>query len=529
MLPPRRLGPGRKSRPASRPLGIELGSAPGASDAVTREPIFSRPGFVARAAQAFLFPNLLTSTLSGGAPPQAPFIPTPTAQVMRLPRVQQPTLFANLLATTLQGSVELQPFFYDLGAPTQPLPAIRPIPQPNVLPLAPVVAPGTPFVPVTFDRVLPRPQITVDQPPNLLASTLNQATTQNPFEPYPWPTARPVAPTRTTDTLNLLTTTLAPVVVVDPVRPYDWPVARGVRVQQPDQVASFAVLQPGAPPEQPPNRWDWQSPVQARRVQQPDLPQNNLGLPNPMPPTPVMWPQARPAPRNFEQWAFHFPLPLGIPLGAPSLIGTLPNIVELQNSGLHQYNLGTIFVGATSYSIAPGLELGWSFDTTAAILTIDTDALGVFGAFVVTASNLGGTVDSNGFTVTVQERLSDAGRKRIREIYRVTIDGRKFEFKSLAEALRFLDKAKKAAADMARQATREATERQRKSAKPVPVPTLTPPVIGISSRDLRGAASETKREIAEIYRQAIMDAEIAMLLEIDARQKDDDETMMWLM
>lgn len=121
-----------------------------------------------------------------------------------------------------------------------------------------------------------------------------------------------------------------------------------------------------------------------------------------------------------------------------------------------------------------------------------------------------------------------AGR-RTRHIYRVTVDKHQFEFKTYEAALNFLSLARKKALELAQAVTREATERQKVSRVPVPVPNLTPPVITISSRDLRGAATETKREIAEIYRKAAIDIEIAMLLELDSREQHNEDVSLWFL
>lgn len=87
----------------------------------------------------------------------------------------------------------------------------------------------------------------------------------------------------------------------------------------------------------------------------------------------------------------------------PVFAGTIPDIEWNQNTGAHLYDLGGYFTGATSFSIAPAVETGWAFDTGNGELVIDTDAAGVFGPYVITGTNLAGTDDSNGFSVTVNE------------------------------------------------------------------------------------------------------------------------------
>lgn len=124
----------------------------------------------------------------------------------------------------------------------------------------------------------------------------------------------------------------------------------------------------------------------------------------------------------------------------------------------------------------------------------------------------------------------DAGRKvRERRIYRVTVDGRLFEFRSLASALVFLEQAKEAAEKLALEATRKATDLQAESAAQVELPKLELPKITISSRELRAAASATRREIEVIYEKALVDAEIRILMELSKRAADDDEAILFLM
>jgi hypothetical protein len=85
----------------------------------------------------------------------------------------------------------------------------------------------------------------------------------------------------------------------------------------------------------------------------------------------------------------------------PVFSGTIPNISRNQSTGTHTYQLGGYFSGATSFSIAPAVESGWTFNTSNGELVIDTDAVGVFGTYVVTGTNSEGTADSNAFSVTV--------------------------------------------------------------------------------------------------------------------------------
>jgi len=51
----------------------------------------------------------------------------------------------------------------------------------------------------------------------------------------------------------------------------------------------------------------------------------------------------------------------------PVFSGTIANISEDFDTGTYQYDISTYFTGATSYSIAPSVEAGWSFNTSVAL------------------------------------------------------------------------------------------------------------------------------------------------------------------
>lgn len=114
----------------------------------------------------------------------------------------------------------------------------------------------------------------------------------------------------------------------------------------------------------------------------------------------------------------------------------------------------------------------------------------------------------------------DAGARRRRTIYFVTIDGRRFECASLGEALELLRQAKELAQRYAaKKVSQNVTE---------PTP-LKAPVIVVSSRELRAPALQIQREIANIYAEAFRDAEIRMFMALDQRKRDDDDAILLLM
>ena len=86
-------------------------------------------------------------------------------------------------------------------------------------------------------------------------------------------------------------------------------------------------------------------------------------------------------------------------LAPPVFAGTIPDISVNENTGTHIYDLSSYFTGASSYSISPSVEAGWTFSS--GVLTIDTDATGSFGPFAVTGTNASGSDSSNAFSITV--------------------------------------------------------------------------------------------------------------------------------
>lgn len=95
-------------------------------------------------------------------------------------------------------------------------------------------------------------------------------------------------------------------------------------------------------------------------------------------------------------------------LPAPVFAGTIADISVTYDTGTHTYDLSTYFTGATSYSISPTVETGWSFNTSTAELIIDTDDISSFGPYTVTGTNIGGSDSSNAFSVVVAEIWSTA-------------------------------------------------------------------------------------------------------------------------
>lgn len=91
----------------------------------------------------------------------------------------------------------------------------------------------------------------------------------------------------------------------------------------------------------------------------------------------------------------------GLVAVAPVQLNPVPNLSAGFDTGTHDFDLSDYFSGQTSYSIDPAVEVGWTFNTSTGVLTIDTDDANTFGPYNVTAINGAGSIESNDFTVKV--------------------------------------------------------------------------------------------------------------------------------
>lgn len=204
---------------------------------------------------------------------------------------------------------------------------------------------------------------------------------------------------------------------------------------------------------------------------------------------------------------------------APIFTGTIPDIFQRQNTGTYTYDLSVYFAGADSYAIAPAVETGWSFDTNTCELVIDTDAIGVFGPFIVTASNAQGDTDSNAFSIEVAAANTGAGRKRKRRRRLVVeIDGRDFEVESVEQAVALLERAKEVAVKQIA-AVRAASVRVERGAP------IKRPSIRTDSPPLRELVREKRAQIVSLYDALLRDLEIQYLL-TKADEEDEEETLL---
>jgi hypothetical protein len=206
---------------------------------------------------------------------------------------------------------------------------------------------------------------------------------------------------------------------------------------------------------------------------------------------------------------------------APTFQGTIQDIFERKDTGSHEYDLSPYFIGADTYAIAPALESGWSFDTNTGVLVIDTDAIGQFGPYTVTASNAFGDTPSNAFDVEVAVKNTGAGRpKRPRRRLLVEINGEDFEVSSEDEARVLLDQAREIAA--------KAIEKARKA--PVRVTRgVQRPRISTPAPELKQVVAEARREIVDLFDGLARDMEIAAFMRKQIEDEEEEALIRFLM
>jgi hypothetical protein len=120
------------------------------------------------------------------------------------------------------------------------------------------------------------------------------------------------------------------------------------------------------------------------------------------------------------------------------------------------------------------------------------------------------------------------GRARRREQYIVRIDGQEFVCNSLQAVETLLFKARESAKLFSVKEAEKAAKRVAETAR-VELPTFAQPKIEISSRELRPLVAQAKRDIADTYRQALIETELRMLFEVRERQEQDEDALILLM
>lgn len=263
----------------------------------------------------------------------------------------------------------------------------------------------------------------------------------------------------------------------------------------------------------PPNQYDWPNPQQkppnlglrtwtnSQQIPQPAaLPLNQYDWPNPVLRTRIPWAES------------------GAPQALQMSFVTVPNVVTETQAQATTDLQAVGFVVAVSTAYDPAIAAGT----------------------VISQDPAAGSLEPLGFTVNIVVSLgpqpvapvlaeTPAGRRRPpRTIYRVTLDGNTFEFKTYDLAVAFLKKAKEAAAEIAQRAIEDAVARQSQSSIELDLPTFELPQITASTRELRAEITLAKREIASIYDRAVRDSEIAMMFELVKRKQEEDEEIFWL-
>lgn len=131
---------------------------------------------------------------------------------------------------------------------------------------------------------------------------------------------------------------------------------------------------------------------------------------------------------------------------------------------------------------------------------------------------------ASGSTPAVQPIAEVPAGRKIRSIYRLTVDGKTFHFGTLAGALTFLDKAKALAQAAASAQTRVALNLRAVRRRPAA------PVIRTDTPHLYGPVLESNAVIKDTFDAAWRDVEIGLRIRILERQRNDEdaESMLWI-
>lgn len=82
----------------------------------------------------------------------------------------------------------------------------------------------------------------------------------------------------------------------------------------------------------------------------------------------------------------------------PIFAGNLSDLQVVTNTE-KSVDYSGYFTDATSYSISPAVESGWSFNTSTGVLTILQSDVATYGPYTITGTNAGGSANSNEFYV----------------------------------------------------------------------------------------------------------------------------------
>lgn len=140
--------------------------------------------------------------------------------------------------------------------------------------------------------------------------------------------------------------------------------------------------------------------------------------------------------RGYGNGTFNGTIPLAVLRGyiaaaasAPTFTGTIPDQTIPLGYLDVATGLSSYFAEVTSYTIDPAVATGWTFNTSDATLTVNPNTVGTFGNYIVTGTGPGGSVDSNGFSVTITGTPSVRTFKPERENRTISVkrENRNFE------------------------------------------------------------------------------------------------------
>lgn len=154
----------------------------------------------------------------------------------------------------------------------------------------------------------------------------------------------------------------------------------------------------------------------------------------------------------------------------------------------------------------------------------------VVAGSIISQSPLAGAQAPSGSTVTITVSLGDApaqnkgGRRKRRRLF-VDVDGQSFPVASASDAYAILESARALAAQQAPALARKAVRRAlRKQQPPVAIlPTIVVP------QEYRTQLQPLREQILALYQQALLDEEIRIRLERNARAEDEEDVLSLLL
>lgn len=222
------------------------------------------------------------------------------------------------------------------------------------------------------------------------------------------------------------------------------------------------------------------------------------------------------------------------------LLGTTPSGAMSGTAGLTFGGSGTL-TGSGALAGAAAITLGQSgaltgtgaLSGTAALTLGQSGTLTGLGALAgsaqITFAATGTLADAGGGTPATEPYPKPAGRGSRRRRYEVEIDGQVFPVESADHAHALLDRARALAITQAPVVAQAVVAQRIRSKVPDGRPIRVPnPQMWTEDAELVPMLARARVDIAKIYRDAAVAAEIAFRLQSQMIEEDDDDVLMFL-